>query len=149
MAYALGSALAHLAAAAVANEAFAQHKLGSPRQGCRDLGGGVEAAQGGAQGCGWDGDDRAAQECAGREPMNAVGHQLGDRKQAAELEGRDQVSGHPLVCSCRPGSVESRGFCSEQGLGIGQSPRTATAENRLWSTAPAASGAERWDEDGG
>jgi hypothetical protein len=62
---ALGSALTYLAAAAVADQAFAQHKLGSLRQGRRYLGGWVEAAQGGAQGCGWDGDDRAAQHRGG------------------------------------------------------------------------------------
>jgi len=46
VAYALGAALSYLTAAAVASEACAEREFGSLGEGCRYLGGGVEAAEG-------------------------------------------------------------------------------------------------------
>ncbi len=100
MAYALCAALAHLAAAAATTETSAEGELGSLGQGRRDLGCWVEAADCRAQGCGWDGDDRAAEHGARSKPVNSFCHQAGDREQATELEGGNQVASYGLV-RCR------------------------------------------------
>jgi hypothetical protein len=49
--------------------------------------------------------------------MDSVRHQLGDRQQAAELEGGDQLSRYTLVRCRRPGSVEPMGSAADQRLG--------------------------------
>jgi hypothetical protein len=71
--YALCAALADLTAAATADKTGLQRQLGSLRESCRNLGGWVETAEGRAQGRSRDGDDRAAQDRAGGEPLDAVG----------------------------------------------------------------------------
>jgi hypothetical protein len=116
---ALGAAPAYLAATALSGQAGVEREFGSLSEGCRYLGGGVKAAEGGAQGRGGNGDDRAAQHRCRRQPLDAVRHQVGNWEQAAELEGCDEVASHGLVWCRRPGSIQPGGSYADQRLGRG------------------------------
>jgi hypothetical protein len=120
VAYALGAALAHLAPAPSSSEAGAEGQLGSPRQSRCYLGCRVEAAERCAQWRGGHGDERAAQQHSRRKPLDAVGHQVRDGKQPAELEGRDQVAGYALVRGRRPGAIQARSAGAFERIGAGQ-----------------------------
>jgi hypothetical protein len=141
MAYAFGAALAYLTAAAVTDEAGLDRQVCPIRKGRGDLGGWIETAEGRAQRCGGDGDDRAAQQTAWSQPLDAVRHQTRDRQQAAELERSDEVAGDALVGRCRPGAVESMRTGTGKRLLAGEPPGAAGAENRIRSAAASAGSA--------
>lgn len=120
MAYALRAALPYLTTASFAGQAGLGGQLGSLGQRCRDLGRRVESAESGAQGCGWDGDYGAAQDRAGGKPLDTVGDQVGDGKQAAELERCHQVAGDALMRGGGPGAVQPWGARALQRIGFGK-----------------------------
>ncbi len=106
----LGPPAADLAAAAAPGEAGLQRRLEPLGQGAGQLAGRDRSRAGAAARAPAAPARRSPLSMwAGRQPLDPVGHQLGDRQQAAELQRRRRGSAATPSCGGRgPGAVEPR-----------------------------------------